>query len=77
MINDDSLDKDNLVKYNNNTEKANESIDLPRLHLYDYIMNNLYKNKKCCCNYNKQMLIKTANEIIENIVRLKVFYIIK
>lgn len=64
VINDDSIDKENLMEYNNNTEREKEFIELPRLHLFDYLMNNLYISKKCCCNYNKQMLIKTANEIL-------------
>ena len=66
VINEDYSNKENLID-NSNEEfenSKNETLKLPKLHFFDYIFNNFYCGKRCCCKYNKQMLISTSNQII-------------
>ena len=48
----------------NNEDKNNEdSIKLPKLHFYDFIINNIYIRK--CCSSNRQKFIYACNKIIK------------
>ena len=67
IIKDDYNSKDNLIENDNENQFAqskDDSLELPRLHFFDYIFNNLYCSKKCCCDYKKQILITESNNIV-------------
>ena len=67
IIKDDYNSKDNLIENINENqfvESKDDSLELPRLHFFDYIFNNLYCSRKCCCDYKKQMLITESNNIV-------------
>ena len=57
-INKEKGDSDELE--NNNDDNNNRY--LPKLHFYDYFINNIYTKK--CCGSNKQDIISACNEII-------------
>ena len=57
-INKEKGDSDKLE--NNNDDNNNRY--LPKLHFYDYFINNIYTKK--CCGSNKQDIISACNEII-------------
>lgn len=65
---DDYNDKVNLKEFQDNFkyDKGNEddSLNLPKLHFFDYILNNLFCQKRSCCDYRKQKLIWMSNKII-------------
>ena len=58
-------DRENL-KYNNNYQDSHDneedSFELPKLNLFDFIINNIYCSKKC--NFKKQNMISISNEIL-------------
>ena len=64
---DDLNDEENLIE---NSEKyqimetKNDSFALPKLHFFDYLFNNFYCFRKCFCDYKKQMMISTSNQIL-------------
>ena len=67
VINDDFDEEDNINSNTNdfqNKTKEEDSLELPKLHLFDYILNNIYCSRKCCCNYKKQILISTSNYLL-------------
>ena len=67
VIKDDYNSKNNLIENDNENQfvqSKDDSLELPRLHFFDYIFNNLYCSKKCCCDYKKQMLITESNNIV-------------
>ena len=53
--------KDDSDKFENNNVDNNNRY-LPKLHFYDYFINNIYMKK--CCSSNKQNIISACNEII-------------
>ena len=77
-LSDDLDKKNNLIEKNinetndNNINKEKGDSDkfennkddryLPKLHFYDYFVNNIYTKK--CCGSNKQEIISSCNEII-------------
>jgi hypothetical protein len=54
-------EKDDSDKFENNNVDNNNRY-LPKLHFYDYFINNIYMKK--CCSSNKQNIISACNEII-------------
>ena len=54
-------EKDESDKFENNNVDNNNRY-LPKLHFYDYFINNIYMKK--CCSSNKQDIISACNEII-------------
>ena len=67
VIKDEFNEKDNINEKSNDFQyEASEdnSLELPKLRMFDYIFNNIYFTKKCCCNYKRQMLISTSNDIL-------------
>ena len=54
-------EKDDSDKFENNNDDNNNRY-LPKLHFYDYFINNIYMKK--CCSSNKQDIISACNEII-------------
>jgi hypothetical protein len=67
VIKDEFNEKDNINEKSNDFQyEASEdnSLELPKLRMFDYIFNNIYCTKKCCCNYKRQMLISTSNDIL-------------
>ena len=67
IIKDDYNTKDNLIENANENQynpSVDDSLELPRLHFFDYIFNNFYCSKKCCCDNKKQMLITKSNNIV-------------
>ena len=67
VIKDEFNEKDNINEKSNDLQyEASEdnSLELPKLRMFDYIFNNIYCTKKCCCNYKRQMLISTSNDIL-------------
>ena len=61
--NDNNINKEknDSDKYENNNDDNNNRY-LPKLHFYDYFINNIYMKK--CCSSNKQDIISACNEII-------------
>ena len=67
VIKDEFNEKDNINEKSNDLQyEASEdnSLELPKLRMFDYIFNNIYCTKKCCCNYKRQMLISTSNDLL-------------
>ena len=67
VIKDEFNEKDNINEKSNDFQyEASEdnSLELPKLRMFDYIFNNIYCTKKCCFNYKRQMLISTSNDIL-------------
>ena len=67
VIKDEFNEKDNINEKSNDLQyeaSENNSLELPKLRMFDYIFNNIYCTKKCCCNYKRQMLISTSNDIL-------------
>jgi hypothetical protein len=67
IIKDDYNTKDKLIENANENQyypSVDDSLELPRLHFFDYIFNNFYCSKKCCCDNKKQMLITKSNNIV-------------
>ena len=58
----ENLIENNYNEYDNNNNKQEDSLELPKLHLYDFILNNFYLSKRC--QYKKQNIISTSNEIL-------------
>ena len=64
---DDLTDKEKLIENSDDYHKINnedDSIVLPKLHFFDYLFNNFYVSRKCFCDYKKQMMISTSNQIL-------------
>ena len=64
---DDLTDKEKLIENSDDYHKINnedDSIVLPKLHFFDYLFNNFYGSRKCFCDYKKQMMISTSNQIL-------------
>ena len=67
IIKEDLIEKEKLTE---NSEEyrgdisEDDSIELPKLHFFDYLFNNLYCSQKCFCDYKKQMMITTSNKIL-------------
>ena len=59
--NDNNINKEKDDKFENNNDDNNNRY-LPKLHFYDYFINNIYMKK--CCSSNKQNIISACNEII-------------
>ena len=61
--NDNNINKEkgDSDKLENNNDDNNDRY-LPKLHFYDYFVNNIYTKK--CCGSNKQDIISACNEII-------------
>jgi hypothetical protein len=67
VIKDEFNEKDNINEKSNDFQyEASEdnSLELPKLRMFDYIFNNIYCTKKCCSNYKRQMLISTSNDLL-------------
>jgi hypothetical protein len=67
VIKDEFNERDNINEKSNDFQyEASEdnSLELPKLRMFDYIFNNIYCTKKCCFNYKRQMLISTSNDIL-------------
>ena len=67
VIKDEFNEKDNINEKSNDLKyEASEdnSLELPKLRMFDYIFNNIYCTKKCCFNYKRQMLISTSNDLL-------------
>ena len=69
-IKDENSDKENLIEnnneynenQNNNNNNKEDSFELPKLHLFDFIFNTFYLCKKFKCK--NQNMISTSNEIL-------------
>lgn len=70
ILTDDIGYKEKQIQNNNeyneyqNNIIDEEAFELPKLHLFDFILNNIYLSKKC--NFKKQNMISAANEIVSN-----------
>ena len=69
--------KENLIENSDEyrtIKNEDDSLIFPRLNLFDYLFNNLYFSQKCLCDYKKQRIISTSNQIlykyfsVENII---------
>ena len=69
--------KENLIENSDEyrtIKNEDDSLIFPRLNLFDYLFNNLYFSHKCLCDYKKQRIISTSNQIlykyfsVENII---------
>jgi len=69
--------KENLIENSDEYQtikKEDDSLIFPKLNFFDYLFNNLYFSHKCLCDYQKQKIISTSNQIlfkyfsVENII---------
>ena len=70
--------KENLIvnseDYQTIKKEDDDSLIFPKLNFFDYLFNNLYFSHKCLCDYKKQRIISTSNQIlykyfsVENII---------
>ena len=69
--------KENLIENSDEYQTIkteDDSLIFPKLNFFDYLFNNLYFSHKCLCDYKKQGIISTSNQIlfkyfsVENII---------
>ena len=69
LINDDYNEKENITEKSNDSDNESnkfedDSLELPKLHLFDFIFNNFYCKKECICDKKKQMIISICNKML-------------
>ena len=67
LNNGDYNDKEKVAEKSNdntNNKLVIDSYELPKLNLFDFILNNLYFKKGCICDQKKQMMISICNKML-------------
>jgi len=67
LNNGDYNDKEKVAEKSNdntNNKLVIDSYELPKLNLFDFILNNLYFKKGCIWDQKKQMMISICNKML-------------